>query len=173
MRLKRYIINESNQYTIYMDLDGVVVDFLKGISDIIGIQLKNFNDWGKHKKEGWKLVSDKGSGFWSDLEWLRDGKQLWTYIKKYSPSILSAYPVNKNNMDYAIKGKNEWISNNLNGYGNVNLVKGIEKQNYATPTSILIDDSQRNIKQWESKGGIGILHISTKDTIKQLKRLGL
>ena len=37
----------------------------------------------------------------------------------------------------------------------------------------LIDDMERNIQQWKDKGGIGILHTSAADTIKQLKELGL
>ena len=30
-----------------------------------------------------------------------------------------------------------------------------------------------NIEQWKSQGGIGILHTSAADTIKQLQKLGL
>ena len=47
------------------------------------------------------------------------------------------------------------------------------KQKYAGENKILIDDMERNIQQWRDKGGIGILHTSAVDTIKQLKELGL
>ena len=48
-----------------------------------------------------------------------------------------------------------------------------QKQELANPESILIDDRQINIDQWEAAGGIGILHTSTDNTISQLKELGL
>jgi hypothetical protein len=57
----------------------------------------------------------------------------------------------------------------------VNLVKRKEKQNFAKvgglPT-ILIDDYAKNISQFKARGGIGILHTSTSNTISQLKKLG-
>ena len=34
-------------------------------------------------------------------------------------------------------------------------------------------DREKNIKEWRENGGIGILHTSASDTIKQLKELGL
>lgn len=39
----------------------------------------------------------------------------------------------------------------------LNLVRAVEKQKFATPNSILIDDKVENINQWKSAGGIGIL----------------
>jgi hypothetical protein len=48
-----------------------------------------------------------------------------------------------------------------------------QKQELAEPNAILIDDRIKNIEQWESAGGIGILHTSAADTISQLKKLGL
>ena len=37
----------------------------------------------------------------------------------------------------------------------------------------LIDDKEENIKQWKAAGGIGILHTSAENTIKELQKLGL
>ena len=58
----------------------------------------------------------------------------------------------------------------------VNLVKRREKQNFAKvggmPT-ILIDDYEKNIRQFRARGGIGILHTSTSNTINELKKLKL
>ena len=38
--------------------------------------------------------------------------------------------------------------------------------------NILIDDYIKNIREWESKGGIGIHHITVSKTIGELKRRG-
>ena len=38
--------------------------------------------------------------------------------------------------------------------------------------NILIDDHEKNIREWESKGGIGIHHTSVERTIARLKEIG-
>jgi len=42
------------------------------------------------------------------------------------------------------------------------------KWKYATPTSIIIDDTQSVIQQWDEAGGIGILHTDWPSTISIL-----
>lgn len=169
MRLTHYI-NELTEYKIYCDMDGVLVDFIKGIQDKIDPSMDgDWDKWALIKKDTWKEIKKLGESFWSELEWTRDGKKLWNYIKKYNPTILTAKP---RTVDVAIEGKKKWVKKNLGSYNTI-ITTGPEKQNYANKNSILIDDSERNIKQWKSKEGIGILHKNTEDTIKQLKRLGI
>jgi hypothetical protein len=38
--------------------------------------------------------------------------------------------------------------------------------------AILIDDFPKNVQQFKTAGGIGILHTTTSNTISQLKRIG-
>jgi hypothetical protein len=54
-------------------------------------------------------------------------------------------------------------------------VRRREKQNFAKNQgrpAILIDDYPKNVQQFKSAGGIGIVHTSTSNTISQLKRIG-
>ena len=37
---------------------------------------------------------------------------------------------------------------------------------------VKFDDHKKNIQEWEDTGGIGILHISAKNSISKLKELG-
>ncbi len=97
-----------------------------------------------------------------------DGKQLWDYIKQYNPSLLSAPSKEKSSRI----GKRVWVKHNLPGVKLI-LANAVDKQKFSGENQILIDDREKNIEQWRSKGGIGILHISAADTIKQLKELGL
>lgn len=39
--------------------------------------------------------------------------------------------------------------------------------------SVLIDDREETIRDWKEAGGIGILHISPKDTLDQMRALDL
>ena len=154
-------------------MDGVLVDFIKGIKDRVNPSMTNsWDEWALIKKDTWAEVKKIGESFWTELEWTRDGKKLWDYIKKYNPIILTAKP---RTVESSIKGKQKWITKHLgSGFSSKAIITtGPEKQNYANEKSILIDDSERNIQQWISKNGIAILHKNTNDTIKQLKRLGI
>ena len=90
-------------------------------------------------------------------------------MEKYNPNILSAPSSNPSSKE----GKLEWINKNLTNVKEIFLVPANEKQEFANPNAILIDDRLSNIEQWRAKGGIGILHTSADETIKQLKELGL
>lgn len=147
-------------------MDGVLVDFEKGYEELTGKNIR-----GQHIKgdaDFWQPISDAGEDFWTNLEWMNDGKQLWSYIEKYNPKLLSAPSREKSSRT----GKEKWVEENL---PNVPLIlkSADQKQLYASPKSILIDDRKDNIQRWNEAGGIGILHTSASDTIKKLKELGL
>ena len=152
---------------IYCDLDMVLVDFIKAADDAVG------GDFVKSPKgDRWNIINQI-KGFWANLEWMPGAKRLYQFIVKYDPHVLSAYtgrdPASKN-------GKMKWLKKNTSfKRGNVHLVLRSQKQSYATTNgnpNILIDDYIKNVKEWESKGGIGIHHTSVSKTISELKRLG-
>jgi proteasome assembly chaperone (PAC2) family protein len=152
-------------YKIYCDMDGVLVDFESGYEKLTGIDLR-----GEFKKgeDFWDPISKAGVGFWAGLKWMPDGQKLWSYLKPYKPDLLSA----PSREDSSRIGKHVWVKHKLPGTKLI-LRYAKQKQELATPESILIDDRQVNIDQWEAAGGIGILHTSADNTIKQLKQLGL
>lgn len=169
MRLTEYLVKD---YIIYCDLDDVLVDFLRGVQETVDPSVSTNKGFSKLRDIVWSRIDKIGASWWADLPWKRDGKQLWNYIKKYKPIILTARP---STQDFAVKGKKEWVGRELGPeFAKTAIVTlGIKKQNWADPNSILIDDRDRNINQWRSRGGIGVLHTKTSDTIKQLKGLGL
>ena len=97
-----------------------------------------------------------------------EGEKLWGYIKKYKPILLSS----PSRSESSRLGKRLWVKNNLSGTKLV-LARSADKQNYAGPNNILIDDREDNIQQWKSKNGIGILFKSTDQVITELQKLGL
>ena len=160
------MIEKKNQYKIYCDMDGVIVDFEDGYERLTGKNIK-----GNHVKgdgDFWQPITDAGANFWINLKWMPDGEKLWKYIKNYSPSILSAPSREKSSRI----GKEIWVRTNIPGTELI-LKPAPEKQLLAEPNAILIDDRKDNIQQWKDAGGIGILHTSANDTIKQLQELGL
>ena len=154
-------------YIIYCDMDGVLIDFEKGYYDLTGTSTKQFP---KGDNPFWQPISDAGAEFWATLPWMPDGKELWNYIKKYTPNILSSP-----SQDPSSKvGKEAWLKMNLQGgYKKAYFYGRANKQLFSDKNRILIDDLPNTINEWNAKGGIGILHTSAANTIKELKKLGL
>ena len=152
---------------IYCDMDQVLVDFIGGAEEVIGMPFAQ-----AEKDDRWEAIKNT-KDFWANLDWMPGAKRLYSFIAKYDPYILSAAGVRDVN---ARPGKLKWLSNNTRiKRGKTNLVKREDKQQYAMTDgkpNVLIDDYLKNITQWEAKGGIGVHHTNVSKTLAELKRLG-
>ncbi len=157
----------QQQYKVYCDMDGVIVDFEHGYDRLTGRKAPGFSS-PYDKEDFWAAITKEGAKFWSDLEWMEDGQQLWDYIKQYNPTLLTA----PSREESSKIGKQEWIDKHIPSTP-VEFRSAQRKQELATPDSILIDDREDNIERWIDAGGIGIRHTSSSSTIKKLKQLGL
>ena len=150
---------------IYCDLDEVLVNFMQAADAAVGGSFVKYD-----KTERWNKINQI-KGFWANLDWKPNAKRLHDFIIRYNPHVLSAYTGTSKT------GKMKWVKKNT-GFkrGNIHLVLRSQKQKYATTNekpNILIDDYDKNIREWEAAGGIGILHDgNVGKTISELKRLG-
>ena len=186
-----HIQEQSSLPTIYCDMDGVLCDFKRGISNMFSLKSKDPSMPGPMQMSGFSTPQEwfdapmsRGKWepvvnyklFWPSLPWTEDGKRLWAFISKFKPHILSAYTPDDPN---CIPGKRTWLRKNVRISSNrVNLVRRVEKQKFAMKSdmgrapAILIDDFPRNIDQFKAAGGMGIVHTSTSNTLRELKKLG-
>jgi hypothetical protein len=174
-KLKQVMNEEETEqtYTIYCDMDGVLVDFDKGYKALTGketthVDVQGKNEfWGTFRNglEGRKM-SEKD--YWANLQWMPDGKDLWNHIKQYKPTLLSA----PSRDPQSRWGKRIWVKKNIPGTPLI-LAYAESKKNYANKTAILIDDRISNINDWNAAGGIGILHTSTETTLEKLSKYGI
>lgn len=148
---------------LFVDMDGVLVDFNGGYEKLCGIKLVGYNN---DFPGFWDPINKGGVSFWMNLDWMPDGKILWNYIGKYKPSLLSA--PSKSNTSKV--GKQLWVLKNLPSVKLI-LAARQDKRKHARKGYILIDDRIDNIKEWEDAGGTGILHTSALDTINKLKEI--
>jgi hypothetical protein len=162
----------KNLPRIYLDMDGVLFDFVKALETTTKMSI---NQWMKlDRKKRWDpvIANDK---FWSDGPWLSEGKKLFNYVKKYKPHILSAYVEHAFDPN-CIPGKTKWAMKNTGiDRSRINLVMRSQKKNYAQIAgrpAILIDDYEKNTKEFANRGGIGITFKSASQTIAELKKLG-
>lgn len=170
----------NDERTIFVDLDGVLVDFDGGFKRIFRMSPSEFQE--KHGKGSeMRKTYSRGKEFWSNLDWIEGGKELWEFIKNnflYIKILSSSGSSGKipdwqpiHNMVYS--GKLEWIQKNLPDLDTDDVIivpTRKVKAKYAKTGDVLVDDHNENINDWIAAGGIGVIHSSPyyRTTIKQL-----
>jgi len=172
---------------VFCDMDGVLVDFLRGVKEQTGYDWNKPSKNKEEKRARGNAAFESGSQFWINLPPMNDYLDLWSFISPTNPHILTAVPrgfegepPSPSSIKYAKEGKWIWSERYLVvPYSRFKAVLREEKQLFATSvvndiviSNILIDDHAENIKEWNNNRGIGILHTSADDTIKKLKQLG-
>lgn len=172
-------------YQIYCDMDGVLTDFEKRFVDMLkqegpkyySKEVINQVTRPKHfeklegEKEFWNFIDNHvGLEFWSDMEWMPNGRQLWNFISPYNPIILTS-PSRQNTSRL---GKRIWVKNHLPPAPPVEFRFGEAKSDFANEKAILIDDKPSNLAAFAAKGGIAL---EVKDgeiqsVINALRQLG-
>lgn len=172
-------------YQIYCDMDGVLTNFEKRFVDLLKKEGPKYYSKEvisqvtrpKHfealegQKEFWNFIDNHiGLEFWSETEWMPNGKELWNFIQPYNPIILTS-PSRQNTSRL---GKRVWVRNNLVPAPPVEFRFGEAKSDFANEKAILIDDKPSNLKAFQAKGGIAL---EVKDgeiqsVIKALQELG-
>ena len=100
----------DNKPMIFCDMDGVLCDFDTQLISLTHNELSANEYEEKYgKNQFWDIIKKAGSEFWATMPWKPDGKDLWKYIRKYNPRILSA-PTQD---DSSILGKVEWLKRNI------------------------------------------------------------
>ena len=187
-KLADLLLEESDfmpKYQIYCDMDGVLTDFEKRFVTLLQQEGPKYYSKAtiaqvtrpKHfdKLEGteefWKFIDQHiGLEFWSDMEWMPNGRELWNFIQPYGPKLLTS-PSRDNTSRL---GKRLWVKENLVPAPEVLFRFGDAKSDFANENAILIDDKPSNLAAFASKGGIAI---EVKDgeiqsVINKLKQLG-
>lgn len=168
-------ISEKYDRIVYCDLDGVLVDFRKGVANL-GFTIPPTDRINPQDDEMWKAIESIGKDkFFADLDWMNDGKQLWEFITNnfINVKILTALGKADQKDKLTTKGKRMWLSRNIpmiNNHDIIMVPNKHAKKHYAKPGYILIDDTNLCIDEWVKNGGIGLLHKSAVDTIRKLER---
>ena len=164
------LLEESDfipKYQIYCDMDGVLTDFEKRFVTLLQQEGPKYYSKAviaqvtrpKHfeklegQEEFWRFIDQYiGLEFWSEMEWMPNGRALWEFIQPYSPIILTS-PSEDNTSRL---GKRLWVRNHLSPAPEVIFRFGDAKSDFANENSILIDDKPSNLEAFASKGGIAI-----------------
>lgn len=142
-----------------LDMDGVLVDFVKGAAKVHGFKPEDVDCWdfpakfGIAKADFWGVL---GSDFWAELEWSVDGKAILEAAErtfgKENVCLLSSPCDTIGCTD----GKVRWIREHMPNYRRRFLL-GPAKEFAASPNRWLIDDYEGNIESFTKAGGNAIL----------------
>ena len=153
---------------IYLDMDGVVANFEKRYIELFNESPGSSRDRKEFSNNWTKFIEGKN---FETLDWWPGGPELITYLGKNNlvVEILSSSGGNKYH-DLVVEQKNNWIKTfNLPETWKVNIVAGRKKKaEFATPDSVLIDDTLDVIEAFNKAGGIGIHHKDVGNTIMLL-----
>jgi hypothetical protein len=152
--------------TIYLDLDGTMVDFHGGLKKLL--KGKTFGQ-GISSHKVYQSAFEADPKWYANLPWQSGGREVWNYIKGKKIIVLTA------NAAYFRKEiasqKREWVKKNLSSSLEV-IITGNNKGGYGKVGDILIDDYQKFLKQWSDSGGIPV-KFTGASTIASLKKLDI
>lgn len=160
--------------TIYLDMDGVLADFISSALSVHGRDPEEvLRSWppgkydvvqvlGMSEQKFWReidahggpmSVSTPGQPFWKDLKPYPWRDAIWDLCGRYAPTCILTSP-SKNSGSVA--GKVRWLQDWM-GYDFRDYILAPRKWRVSRPGAVLIDDQDRNCQKWEKAGGTAIV----------------
>ena len=151
-----------NKITLYLDMDGVLADFNK--------EYTKFDPLKEDRKKFRSAVLEHQ--IFMKLDFMPDTQELLNHVshlRDINVEILTSMGTHDPfQAESAKQQKLVWLAK-MNIPYRANFVHNKEeKAKYATPRSILIDDSVGCISPFNQAGGHGILHTNSSNTIRLL-----
>ncbi len=151
-------------FTLFIDLDGVLVDFVRGV-------IRKFNSPLRVEEVQWHLEPQfgfadpaefwaaLGANFWATLSCTPESYVLLAQLEQlvgHGRIALLSSPGTGNHAYIAREGKARWVENHLPPCYSRSLVLAGAKHNLAGPHKVLIDDHDENIDAWSKAGGVAV-----------------
>lgn len=148
---------------LFVDMDGVLADFDLGYRTAFNADASKEID-----NVDWKLVT-KRKGFYADLTPMPDFEELWSFVSKFNPIILTGIPFS---VKEAEANKRAWVDKYIGKdqpmIACLSKDKSLHMKNKG---DIIIDDWEKHKAIWIERGGRWITHINAKTSISLLKEI--
>ncbi len=160
---------KAKHWTFYVDMDGVVADLMSSVIDLLygeSAVKPLLRGWpkgtydmgdalGKPESEIWTAINREGAELWRDLATYGWATPMINQLHDLGDVLFLSSPSRE---PQSATGKLQWIAQHFSMMArDVILAPSEHKWRVASPTGILIDDSQDNIDDWIEHGGKGII----------------
>ena len=159
-----------SKYTkIYLDMDGVIADFAKRYKELFHITPEQAD---RNRNFGGYFNSFIDTKQFANLDMMPDARMLLDHLNTLDipVEILSSTARQDSHEDISDQKRVWLISHGINYTRNFVPGKSL-KYTFATPESIIIDDTQSVIEDWNEAGGTAIHHTDAASTIASLDAL--
>jgi hypothetical protein len=151
---------------LYLDMDGVLADFDKRATAILGMFPADFEArYGA--KAFWSILQDSPE-FYNSFSMMIDAPFLLDAVSHLKPVVLTGVPLG----EWAAPQKREWIKRMIPGTP-VITCRSKDKAQFCSPGDVLVDDRTEYKHLWEAAGGTYVVHRSAYDSIRELRHLGV
>lgn len=147
---------------LYLDCDGVLADFDKGATAVLGLPPRAFE-----KRHGlgrfWQKLA-QAPDFYFGLPLVPDAKELIESVRHLDPIILTGLPRG----NWAADQKVRWAAHHFPDTKIITTMAR-DKRNHAKEGDVLVDDQERHRHLWEEIGGVFVHHRNAQQTLAELR----
>ena len=148
---------------LYLDCDGVLADFERGATDLLGMGPREYE-----RRHGvgrfWQKLAAAPGGFYSSLPLMQDARVLFEGVRHLDPIILTGLPRG----GWAAAQKERWAAEHFPDT-RIICCMAVDKRNHCVQGDILIDDTLKHRHLWEGAGGVFIHHRSAAESLAELR----
>ena len=149
---------------LFLDLDGVLADFDRGVKDLLGMPAAQFEKrFGI--KEFWKRLA-RAPEFYARLPEMPDARTLFDAVEHLTPTILTGLPLGK----WAAPQKLAWCEEHFPRVPVITCMAR-DKHRFMDPGDVLVDDRDRHRSAYEAHGVVFVHHRNALDSLDQLSRI--
>jgi 5'(3')-deoxyribonucleotidase len=166
-------IEKLNMKTLYLDMDGVVADWVAGCALIIGYELPDPN--AMYPNEDWAKIREDQHLF-AKLPKMALADDLVTLARKFRDELdwelkfLTAVP-HGNDMPWTFWDKMQWCQRYYPDIPTMFGPYSRDKWRHCTPGDILVDDRPDNCASWREHGGVSV-HVAEYNIAGAIGELG-
>ena len=152
---------------IYLDMDGVIADFEKRYKELYHMEPREAEKKQQFNDLFGEFIATKQ---FATLDEMPDASIGLEFLRKCSvPTQILSSTAREETYDEISKQKMVWLQAHGITFNPIFVPGKKHKYKYATPNSIIIDDTKSVIDDWNAAGGIAIWHKDWLTTISILK----